>query len=113
MRYRNVGFGLSIPLANTDGYEVVCQCTLADSRNNNKDYNVDFWIIKKDIGVLSTSMIDTLFIPDIDARSLKNELCSIVEEMHNNGKFDESISSYEYMLKCFDTGDNLLSAKEF
>lgn len=114
VRYDNEGHGILLSLSqfNRDpkykGYAVSCQyrfdkkaqkyavCMWLKHRSMNSKYRVEY------------EGIDRQYISGTRETICEN-ICRVVDQMMLNGFFDEYIDQFEYDMKCFDAGYELLN----
>lgn len=115
MKPRCKGNTLMIELSDF-GYEnYIAECTYYFDKKKDK-YSLSMWINRKDIEDrmrLSSKKVDTQYIPGIKETIVEN-ICRIVHQAATVADedgvryFDRFVERYEYELKCFEIGNELL-----
>lgn len=113
MRYTNDGYGITLPLSQFSqderykGYAAKCQYKYHKKEGK---YILHMWLKRLDID--STFKIDH---QDIDKQyisgdrdSIRPNICRIVEQAMLNNFFDKYIAEFEYMIQCFDKGNEII-----
>lgn len=113
MKYTNDGYGMTLALSQFSaddkykGYAAKCQYKFNKKEGK---YVIHMWLKRLDLGVLSN--IDHL---DIDKQLVRGDkdtirpnICRIVEQAMIHHFFDKYIDEFEYMIQCFDKGNEII-----
>lgn len=109
--YKNKGYTIEIDLSRKYGYKnYAVQCTYKYDKKKGK-YSLSMWLKRKDVGdtyKIDSQEVDTQYISGTKETIIDN-ICRIVEQASIAGFFNEYIKRYEYMCKCFEIGDEILT----
>lgn len=113
MKYTNDGYGMTLALSQFDqdvkykGYAVKCQYKYHKKKEK---YILHMWLKRLDID--HTLKIDHL---DIDKqyisgtqKTIRPNICRIVEQAMKHQFFDKYIADYEYIIQCFEKGNEVI-----
>lgn len=109
LRFENKGYVIKVNLPEEDkykGYSVECRY-LYDTQK--EKYSLSMWLICKTIDhrfKIDSQKIDTQYINGTK-ETIRLNICRIVEQAAQTGFFDEYIEKFEYLMKCFDKGNEL------
>ena len=114
LRYKNMGytirFDLSTGCRNNNGYSV--ECTYIYNKDTDK-YSLAMYLCRSDLKdrfKIDRQEIDTQEISGTKD-TIKDNIRKIVEYMDSTGWFAPYIEECEYMLKCFDRGNDLFESE--
>lgn len=109
LRYKNEGSLITIPLPGKyqkDRYVVECRFVY---NKENDNYLLSMWLRRSDIDdkfKIDGQKIDTQVV-DGTRRTIKINICHIVNQLSRNGFFDYYVDRFEYTYACFDRGNEL------
>ena len=107
LRYENISNNtISIDMKN--GYSVI-PMTLWDSFN--KNYQVTFYLKGDTYDTLELIETKEKFIVESNIKEIKLDVTKIVSELLLEGFFKKYTDRYEYMMKCFDRGNELYESE--
>lgn len=98
-KYIKHGFVITIPLSGTN-YSITA--TINKHKGTDKVYSVRLYLNREDIGLLD-KMDSTVYT--LTLNTVNQEVCNFVRNKYKKGHFAKYIDNYEYMLKCFDYGN--------
>lgn len=111
LKYNNTGYTITIHLPDTS-YDVVCTYIHDEELNQ---YKVTLWLHWDTIDdkfKIDEQLIDSQYITSTK-KSIKTDICKIVEQLFNTGRLDKYMNHYQYTYDCFDIGNDLVeSGKE-
>lgn len=90
-----------------NGYSV--ECTYRYNKKEQK-YALSMWLKRNDLDEkfkIESEKIDTQFISGTK-ETIVNNICRIVEQMVINNHFDDYVQRFEYTVKCFEIGCEVL-----
>lgn len=93
----------------TDEYSVIA---MINWNRDTSDYNISFYIKKNNIEILDFILSKENMFQGSDIKSIKHDVVRYVETNFKKGTFDKYIDRYEYMLDCFDVGNDYFESKE-
>ena len=109
MKYKNNGYSIEINLPKKySGYSVECQYQFDKEKEK---YILSMWLKRNDISNRFRSdsqKIDTQYISGT-RKTIRSNICRIVEQACSTGYFDSFIRDFEKLYECFDKGFELLS----
>ena len=116
IKYFSEGYGMTLPLSqfNSDekyrGYAASCRYKYIKDKDK---YSLSMWLKHKTIDSLfriEYEGIDTQYISG-DRDTIRDNICRIVQIMMEQSRFDYFIDRYEYDMKCFEKGSEILDAE--
>ena len=102
MRYENVATN-TISIQINDNYSVIAMVTWNGKRKN---YNINFYLKRTDIDLLDYIYAEKDVFENSDITSIKRDIVRYIETEYKKKTFKKYIIRYEYMLKCFDKGND-------
>ena len=108
LRYEYIG-NCIITIDLHNGYTII-----AISKWNREKNNYTVTLMLKENTVDDWQLIDkavNVEFNNSDMKSISYDITKYVNELLNNGFFNYYIDRYDYMLKCFDRGDDLFEAE--
>lgn len=111
-RVRNKGLMINIDLYEYGykGYSVDC-LYIYDKREDK--YSLSMWLRKRYIDSrfgIDSDKIDKQYVSSTK-ENIRDDIIGIVDTAATSGFFDYYIDRFEYMLKCFDKGDEFFEAE--
>lgn len=108
MKYKHMGTSaISINMDNT--YSTIA---IISWNRDTSDCNISFYIKKNNIEILDFIFSKENMFQGSDIRSIKHDVVRYVETNFKKGTFQKYIDRYEYMLDCFDVGNDYFENKE-
>lgn len=80
---------------------------MANWDKENKKYAVTMYLQRNDVDLLD-KMEQLNCEIESDRQSIKSDLCKMITYLLDNNKFDSFINRYEYQMRCFDKGNELV-----
>lgn len=115
--YINEGYGVTIPLAQFSDDEryknYAASCQYSYDKKKEK-YSVCMWLKRKDIDNkyhFDYQGIDTQYVSG-NRETIRGHICRIVDQAMKNGFFEKPIEQFEYMIACFDRGNECFEQEE-
>lgn len=115
--YTDEGYSINLKLSQFDddskykGFSASCQYRYDKEANK---YILRMWLVHNTIDgmfKLDHEGIDTQYISG-SRDTIRENICRIVEQMMTNKLFDEYIDRYEYDMKCWDKGIEVMDNEE-
>lgn len=106
LRY-NVEASITISVELNKEYKV---WLMANWNKDDQKYNVTMYLQRNDIDLLD-KMDELTCKIESDRQSIKSDLCKMVSYLAEKNNFDQYITRYEYQMKCFDKGNELLESE--
>lgn len=106
-KHKGYTIEIDLPGNKYNGYSA--ECTYKYSKKNEK-YMLSMWLKRKDLDEkfkIESEKIDTQYISGTKETITEN-ICRVVEQMVINNHFDEYVQRFEYTIKCFEVGCEVL-----
>lgn len=106
-KYKGYTLEFDLPQDKYKGYSV--ECTYKYSKKKEK-YGISMWLKRKDLRdkfKIESEEIDTQYIYGTK-ETIVDYISRIVEQMVINNHFDDYVERFEYTIKCFDIGCEVL-----
>lgn len=110
LRFENKGYVIEVNLPEDDkykGYSIECRYHYDTQKEK---YLISMWLKHKLIEnkfKIDLQKIDTQYISGTK-ETIRPNICRIVEQAAQTGFFDEYIQTFEYLMKCFEKGNELI-----
>ena len=108
MKYKNVATK-TIAIDITDEYSIIAMISW---NRDTSDCNIRFYINKNNIELLDFIFSKDNMFQGSDIKAIKHDVVRYVETNFKKGTFHKYIDRYEYMLKCFDVGNDYFENEE-
>jgi hypothetical protein len=95
----------AIEIAINDGY-VIIACKKPD-RHKEDLYHVSLFIKEETVDTLNLIQEQSSIKFETEETWINVKILKYVSDLYTNGYFDKYINGYEYMLACFDKGNQL------
>lgn len=107
LRYENFcNNGVSVDLKN--GYSVLAVMLW---NNESKNYTVSFYLKGDTYDTLELIESKENFVIESTVKTVKYDVTKIINDLLFSGFFKEYTDRYEYMMKCFDMGNELYESE--
>ena len=83
---------------------------MANWDKEKQKYAVTMYLQRNDVDLLD-KMEQLNYEIESDRQSIKSDLCKMITYLLDNNRFDLFINRYEYQMKCFDKGNELLESE--
>lgn len=106
IKYRNKGFTINFDIDAYGYKKYTIECTYIYIKEKDK-YSLTMGLTRRDVMArlnIGNHHIDTQLITS-SKEEIRNNIAHIIEQAIASGYFDKYIEDYEYMIKCFDKGN--------
>lgn len=103
MYYKNISTN-TISIKINKNYEIIAMIMY---HKETSDYDVNYYLLRTDIQLMDLMYTDEHTFNNSTLRSIKHDVVKYVEDYTKHGRFDRYINRYEYMLKCFELGNEI------
>ena len=101
MQYKNISINTISVQINRD-YSVVA---IISWNRDSKDYDIKFYLKRNDVDLLDYIYAENNVFKTSDIKSIKYDVKRYIEKEYKNKTFKKYTIRYEYMMKCFDKGN--------
>lgn len=109
-KYENKGYTIEIKLPEECGYKgYSVECRYQYNKSKEK-YSLSMWLKVNGIDErfkIDSQEIDTQYISGTK-ENIRQNICRIVEQASLSGYFDHYIQRYEYEMRCFNIGNDIV-----
>ena len=108
IKYRNKGFTINFDIDAYGYKKYTIECTYIYVKEKDK-YSLTMGLTRRDVMTrlnIGNQHIDTQLITS-SKEEIRNDIAHIVGQAIASGYFDKYIKNYEYMIKCFDKGNEI------
>lgn len=110
LKYENKGYTIEIKLPEECGYKgYSVECRYQYDKQKQK-YSLSMWLKANGIDErfkIDSQEIDTQYISGTK-ENIRQNICRIVEQASLSGYFDHYIQRYEYEMRCFNIGNDIV-----